>query len=129
MTSSRLIIKILNEEINKLRQKIEEIDLLKLKVKNLEIDLEDVKRQNTNTAKPRNDLKNTENFRKKKVKPAKCKVCSKVFSKNSLLEVHFKADHKEVEKYQCEKYNMTCIINPISHRNVIFKSQKMVLRS
>ena len=41
MTSSRLTIKILNEEINKLRQKIEEIHLLKLKVKDLESALED----------------------------------------------------------------------------------------
>ena len=58
------------------------------------------KRQNKeNIAKPRNDFKNTENCRKKKVNTAKFKVCSQVFSKNNELEVHLKAEHNEVKSF------------------------------
>ena len=51
MTSSRLTIKSLNEEIIRLRQKIEEIDLLKIKVKDLEAALKGIQKQNENINK------------------------------------------------------------------------------
>ena len=46
----------------------------------------------------------------KKDKTAKCKVCDQIFSKNNELEVHLKAEHKEVKKFQCEKCNMTFVL-------------------
>ena len=51
MTRSRLTIKSLNEEIIRLRQKIEEIDLLKIKVKDLEAALKGIQKQNENINK------------------------------------------------------------------------------
>ena len=108
--TSRLTIKKLNEEINILRQKVEELDVLKKKVNDLETALEGIKRQNKNSAEPRNDLDNGERCRKKKDKTVKCKFCNQIFSKNNELEVHLKAEHKEVKKFQCEECNLTFVL-------------------
>ena len=64
MTSSRLTIKMLNEEIKKLRQKVEEIEILKMKVKDLESTLEVMKKQHGKIVKPRNEV--SKNCTKKK---------------------------------------------------------------
>ena len=66
--TSRLTLKKLNEEINILRQKVEELDVLKKKVNDLETALEGIKRQNKNSAEPRNDHYNGERCRKKKTR-------------------------------------------------------------
>ena len=125
MTSSnRVTVKELSEEIKKLKKHhISEIELLKEKVEYLETTLHKVLEQNDIIIKQtkthfkcrrcqekfqsENDLRNHKALYQSQM--IKCNVCTKIFSKNNELEAHIKSEHKEVEKFLCEKCDMTFV--------------------
>ena len=126
MTSSnRVTVKELSEEIMKLKKHhISEIELLMEKVKDLETTLHNVLKQNSiniKQTKPHFKCKRCqEKFQSEKglnnhkascqSQMIKCTVCTKIFSKNNELEAHIKSEHEEVEKFQCEKCDMTFVL-------------------
>ena len=125
MTSSRLTIKSLNEEIKKLRQKIEEIELLKIKVKDLEAALKGMKKQNENIVKPRNDLKKHYK-RNHDAISLKCNLCETNFSQNCDLELHLQSEHNTEKKFKCDKCEMRFVLKWRLQKHVGIHEEKNI---
>ena len=120
MTSSRLTIKSLNEEIKKLRQKIEEIDLLKMKVKDLETALEGVRKQNKNV-----DLK-LHSKTKHNTLSVNCDFCEMVFSKKCDLELHLETEHNIEKEFKCDKCEMSFVMRWRLQKHMGIHEQKTI---
>ena len=123
--SSRVTVKMLNEEMKSLKLKIfKEMEMLKKKVENLEYALKDIKRNDKCIAKPTHDVKKCEKCKKtfdsefdlnshitkSHSTTVKCKICNKIFSKNNELEAHIKSEHEEVEKFHYDNCDLTFVL-------------------
>jgi len=120
MTSSRLTIKSLNEEIKKLRQKIEEIDLLKMKVKDLETALEGMKKQDKNV-----DLR-LHSKTKHDTLSVNCNFCKMVFSKKYDLELHLETEHNIKKEFKCDECEMSFVMRWRLQKHMGIHEQKTI---
>ena len=127
MTGARkLTIKILSEELEKLMEKLKEMDLLKQKINDLEKVVENMKkgketdlgnhtfRKNfdcrkcdTSAGSERDLKKHIAEFHKTSIN---CRMCDKMFIKNSDLELHIELNHKESKKYEYDQCDMTFVL-------------------
>ena len=121
--SKRVTIKDLMEEIEKLKIKNQEVDILKKKIADLEKEFQSIKTKNEYQSDETisrekvpcikcdkmfcttNDLKKHEKSKHSSTK-IKCKSCESVANKNSDLESHLDTVHK-VEKFNCEVCDKT----------------------
>ena len=83
--SSRITVKMLNEEIKSLKLKIGEMEMLKKKVEYLEYALEDIKRNVKSIVKPTHDVK-------------KCKKCKNTFDCEFDLNIHITTSYSTTVK-------------------------------
>ena len=124
----RITVKYLNDEFDKLKDKLNEMDALKERVAKLEKSLQDVnnaKKVALEKKAPSGEFKCTkcqktfvykEDFKKHVASKhglnhVKCKSCDKVFIKNSDLEVHMEKEHTEVKKFKCEECDMNFVLH------------------
>ena len=117
--SSRVTVKMLNEEIKSLKLKIREME-----IEYLEYALEDIKRNNKSIVKTTHDIKKCKKCKKifdcefdlnthitkSHSNTVKCKICTKIFNKNNELEAHIKSEHEEIEKFHCEDCDLTFVL-------------------
>ena len=98
---SRVTVKMLNEEIKSLKLKIGEMEMLQKKVEYPEYPFEEIKRNDKSIVKPTHDIKKCKKCKKtfdgefdlnthiteSNSNTVKCKICTKILSKNNELEV------------------------------------------
>ena len=131
MTCSKITVKKLSDEVEKLKDDLKdsmkEVDILKLKVSELADSLETIKKDKIDDTRRRDeslivecrkchktfftddDLKQHERANHGN-NQAKCQTCGKEFPKNSDLEVHIEIEHSETKKFNCNDCDMTFVL-------------------